>query len=61
MAAGTSPSITERCEGVNHTEVAFQANTTSLWWDANGGGNSLGLGMEPGTSPSISAMVQSEC
>ncbi len=61
MAASTSPSITERCEGVNHTEVAFQANTTSLWWDANGGGNSIGLGMEPGTNPSISAMVQSEC
>jgi hypothetical protein len=35
------------------TEVAFQANTTSLWTTGGAGTHDWGLGMLPGTSPAI--------
>jgi hypothetical protein len=42
--------------GVSGYEVAFQANTTNLWVTGSAGTGDLGLGMMPGTSPSIAAM-----
>jgi hypothetical protein len=55
MAADTSPSITGLANG--SYEVAFQANTGSLWTLASGasGGRNLSLGMMAGTSPSLTS------
>ena len=40
------------------TEIAFQANTGSLWtWTLLGGARDTGLGMMPGTSPSVGSGV----
>ena len=47
MMAGTSPSINDG------GEIAFQANTGSLWTLGSGGGGDSGAGMMAGTSPSI--------
>ncbi|WP_438296304.1 trypsin-like peptidase domain-containing protein [Streptomyces sp. HUAS TT7] len=55
MMRGTSPSYTVSGSGV--PGIAFQANTGALWitQDKPAGGVSTGLGMAPGTSPSIMA------
>ncbi len=60
MEAGTSPSVTgSGGEGYNYV-VAFHAAGSNLLWTYSSlygstGGASTGLGMEPGTSPSIAA------
>ena len=51
MMSGTNPSITALTGG--GFEVAFQANTTSLWTVGDGGDKDWGLGMMKGTSPAI--------
>lgn len=38
-------------------QTAFQANTGSLWADGNLGAANFGLGMMPGTSPSVTALA----
>ena len=38
-------------------EVAFQANTGSLWTAASGGSADWGLGMMPDTSPAVAALT----
>jgi hypothetical protein len=52
MMPGTSPSITALGGSF---QVAFQANTTSLWTVGAGGNKDWGLGMMTGTSPAIAA------
>ena len=51
MMGGTSPSITTLSSG--GFQVAFEANTTSLWTVGSAGNKDWNLGMMPGTSPSI--------
>lgn len=53
MMAGTSPAITALTDG--GYQVAFQANTGSLWTVHSGaaGGRNLALGMMAGTNPAI--------
>lgn len=57
MAAGTSPAITSLengNDGLPHWQVAFQANTGTLFTVGDiTGPQDLGYGMAPGTSPSI--------
>jgi hypothetical protein len=56
MAAGTSPSITALAAGA--FEVAFQANTGSLWtYTSAVVSTNLSLGMATGTSPSITTLA----
>ena len=52
MMHGTSPSIT--VVGSSAFEVAFEANTSSLWTVGNAGNEDWSLGMMVGTSPSAS-------
>jgi hypothetical protein len=49
--AGTSPGITALTNG--SYEVAFQANTDSLWTVGTDNHGSWNLGMMAGTSPGI--------
>jgi hypothetical protein len=50
MMAGTSPAITSLGGGY---EVAFQANTGSLWTVGTDSHGAWNLGMMAGTSPAI--------
>ena len=54
MRAGTSPSIAALSTG--GYEMAFQANTGSLWSVGSDQHGSWGYGMMAGTSPSIAAL-----
>jgi hypothetical protein len=56
MGAGTSPSITVFAAG--GYQIAFQANTKNLYTIGRLPGGNSGLGMAPGTSPSISGLGQ---
>jgi hypothetical protein len=54
MMPGTSPAIAVVSGG---SQVAFQANTGSLWVTGAHGTGDWGLGMAGGTSPSIAALA----
>lgn len=51
MLSGTSPAITALPNG--GYEVAFQANTTSLWTVGTDPHGAWNLGMRTGTNPAI--------
>jgi hypothetical protein len=51
MWPGTAPAISGLAGG--GYEVAFEANTNSLWTVGTAGNSNWNLGMQPGTSPSI--------
>ena len=55
MRPGTSPAITALPSG--GFEIAFQANTGTLWTTGNAGTGNTGLGMNPASSPSIAALT----
>jgi hypothetical protein len=56
MWPGSSPSITTLSGTTNAYQMAFQANTSELWTCGTLGCGGLGLGMMPGTSPSITVL-----
>jgi len=55
MSPGTSPAIAGLAGG--GYEVAFEANTGSLWTVGIAGNKNWGLGMSPGTSPAIAGLA----
>jgi hypothetical protein len=61
MWPGTSPDIAPMYNGATGDllgdQVAFQANTSTLWTAGPLGTGSLNLGMMPGTSPSITGLT----